>query len=391
MLFMRIIRYFLGSVRFSADGGFPEKFLNLVAGSGIMLWDIRRRGTAVEAGTLRRSYRKLEPLAARAGVRLTVLRRTGVPYRMKKVTHRHGILAGALIFFAALGFFSSFIWEVDISGNRTTPTAEIVQVLGDLGLRPGAFPLLVNTRLIEQQALLRLPDLSGITINIRGCDAQVEVRERAYPPDIVPENIPCDVKASRTGQVIDLQTFTGQAMIRDGDTIQAGEVLISGVIQDKNGVVHMVHASGVALARTSRDLSVTVSYRGENVTETGRVCRLRTLELFNFQIPLYLRAPKGNFRVSVATQKLSLAGRILPFALRTRVFREIRTEPVTYTREQAAALAAKELADREKTELAGVRILSRSDDPQTADDHYTLIVHYTCEEDIALQEAVQIS
>ena len=391
MFFLRIIRYFLGCVRFSADGGFPENFLNLAARSGIMLWDIRRRGTAVEAGTLRRSYRRLEPLARRAGVRLAVLRRTGLPYRMKKVTRRRGILIGVLLFFAVLWFFSSFIWEVEISGNQSTSTAEITQVLDDLGLRPGAFPLLVNTRLIEQQALLRLPDLSGITINIRGCDARVEVRERAYPPDIVPENIPCNVKASRTGQIVDLQTFAGRAMVRDGDTIQAGEVLISGVSEDKNGVVHMVHASGVAMTRTSRDLSVTVKYHDQTAAETGRVLRLRTLELFNFRIPLYLRTPQGNYRISAATGKLSLGGRILPFALQTRVFREMRTEPVTYTRAQAAALAAGELAEKEKTELAGVRILSRSDDPQAGGDQYTLIRHYTCEENIAFQEAVQIS
>lgn len=391
MFFLRIIQFLLGSVRFSADGGFPEKFLNFAAREGIMLWNIRRRGTAVEASVLRRRYGRLAPLAMRAGVHLTVLRREGLPYRARKYTRRRGILIGGVLFFAVLWFFSSFIWTVEITGNHSTPTAEIEQVLGELGLRPGAFPLLLHKEAIEQQALLRLTDLSGITINIHGTQADVEVRERTWPPDVVPADTPCNIKAARTGQVIDIQTYAGQPLIHDGDSVTAGEVLISGVVEDKTGGIRTVHASGRAIARTSRDLTVTLPYSEREVREDGRSFDRRTLEIFNFRIPLSLGAPKGRFRQTVTESPLRLFGLRLPFGVQTRTYQPLREETVTRTPAQARQLAAQRLAAQEKIELSGVKVLSKAPEEKEDPSSFTLTVHYACEENIAFEEVLQIS
>lgn len=391
MFFLRIIQFLLGSVRFSADGGFPEKFLNFAARKGIMLWNIRRRGTAVEASVLRRRYARLAPLAMRAGVHLTVLRREGLPERATKYTRRRGILIGTVLFLAFLWFFSSFIWTVEITGNTSTPSGEIEQVLEDLGLRPGAFLLLINKKAIEQQALIRLNDLSGITINIRGTDAVVEVRERTWPPDIVPADTPCNVKAARTGQVIDIQTFAGQPMIHDGDSVTAGEVLISGIMEDKSGGIRAVHASGRAIARTTRELTVTVPFSGPELRDSGKAFDRSTLEIFNFRIPLYWGSPKGRFRQTVTEDPLRVFGLRLPFGVETRRFQPLREETVTRTPAQAKEQAARQLAAQEKTELAGVKILTKTPEEKQEASAYTLTMHYTCEEDIAFEEIIQIS
>lgn len=391
MFFLRMIQFLLGSVRFAADGGFPEKFLNFAAREGIMLWNIRRRGTAVEASVLRRRYARLAPLAVRSGVRLTVLRREGLPARAAKYTRRRGILIGTVFFLAFLWFFSSFVWTVEITGNTSTPTGEIEQVLDDLGLRPGVFLLLINKKAIEQQALLRLSDLSGITINIRGTDAVVKVRERTWPPDIVPADTPCNVKASRTGQVIDIQTFAGQPLIHDGDSVTAGEVLISGVVEDKTGGIRTVHASGKAIARTSRELTVTVPFSATEVREAGSAFSRHTVEIFNFRIPLYWGTPRGRFRQTVEENGLRVFGLRLPFGVETRRFQPLREETVTRTPAQAKQLAAQQLAAQEKTELAGAKILTKTPVEKQEAGSYTLTMQYTCEENIAFEEIIQIS
>lgn len=391
MFFLRIIQFLLGSVRFSADGGFPEKFLNLAAREGIMLWNIRRRGTAVEASVLRRRYARLGPLAMRSGVRLAVLAKEGLPYRATRYTRRRGILIGTALFFTLLWFFSSFIWTVEITGGSSSSTGEIEQVLSDLGLRPGTFVLMINKKAIEQQALLRLTDLSGLTINIHGTDAVVEVRERTWPPDVVPAGTPCNVKAGRTGQIVDIQTYAGQALVHDGDAVTEGEVLISGLMEDKTGGIRSVHASGKAIARTDRELAVTVPFSDRETLPSGKAFDRRTLEIFGFRIPLYWGAPKGHCRQTVSDSRMRLFSLELPLGVETRHCQPLAEKTVTRTAAQAKALALQQLADKEKTELAGAKILTKTPVEKQEASSYTLTAHYTCEENIAFEEIIQIS
>lgn len=117
MFLLRMIQYLLGTVRLRAEGGSPEKFLNLVAQRDISLWDIRLKDGMLTAGALSRSLKRLRPLAGQAGVVLSVEARKGLPHLAKRFAGRTGLLIGTVLFLALVWFFSSFIWEIDITGN----------------------------------------------------------------------------------------------------------------------------------------------------------------------------------------------------------------------------------------------------------------------------------
>lgn len=391
MFLLKIIRYILGYVRFSADGGNIEKFLNGAAQCGVMLWNIKLRDGVLQACALAKNYKKLQPAAAGAGVKLIVIRCVGLPFMAKKYGRRKGLVTGILLLIATLWFFSSFIWTVNISGNSATPSDEISDVLSDLGLRPGAFPLMLNEKSIEQEALLRLPDLSWITINIDGSAANVAVRERKYPPDVVPAGMPCNVKAAQTGQVIKLEIYKGKAMVKVGDTIPKDGLIISGVITDKNGAVMLMHADGKVIAHTQRELVVTVPYKQHTKIDTGKVIKKDTLGVFNFNVPLYFSKPDGDFRIAIDRQQMNILGLKLPFSLTKRSYIGMKEADVVYTKTQAAAIAAAQLKDEERTELAGIKILSKVTSSKEDNNGYNLIRNYYCEEDIAYQEAIAIS
>ena len=68
MFIIRFLRWLLGWVEFEAEGGFPERLLNLAARGGIPLWDTGRRGVVLTARCFARKYKKLRPIARKAGV-----------------------------------------------------------------------------------------------------------------------------------------------------------------------------------------------------------------------------------------------------------------------------------------------------------------------------------
>jgi similar to stage IV sporulation protein len=232
MFLTRFIQLLLGYVRFMVDGGNPEKFLNLTAREGITLWNLKREGTSLSGSTLALNYKKLLPEAEKAGVHIRVTARRGIPIRIHRHRKRIGFIAGVALFFAMLWYFSGFVWAVDINGNSVVATNEIMYTLSDLGLRPGIRADTVNLKNVEQRALILLPDLSWMHINLNGGTAQVAVGERSFRPEIVPDNRPCNVKATQTGQIISIQVYQGVTTLKAGDTVLKGGLIVSGIVQE---------------------------------------------------------------------------------------------------------------------------------------------------------------
>lgn len=391
MFLLRMIQYCIGVVHFHADGGSPERFLNLAAREDILLWNIRSKDGVLYASTRARKYKKLHPLALQAGVILTKEAQKGVPFLTKRFARHAGVLIGLLLFLLLVWFFSSFVWEIDVAGNQSVPTSQVEHVLDELGLRPGAFSMFLQVRYIQNGLLLRIPELSGVTINLHGSTAYVRVRERRYPPEIVPQSLPCNVKASRDGKIVQIKTFAGKALVKPGEAVTAGQLLVSGVVQDKDGALRLIHAEGTVLARTKRDLSVTVPFHETVRAETGREVKRYTLNVFHYGVPLYFGALTGDYDRFSYTAPAVVFGVRLPVSLTTRVYRECKPLSVTYSQQQAARIGQKELAQKEKVEWSGIKVLSRTTEPKIDASGYTLTEHAMCEENIALAETIQIS
>ena len=72
MFVLKWIRWLMGYVVFTAVGGFPERFLNLTARSGEVLWDVSCKNRVFTASTFARRYKELRASARKSGMRLKV-------------------------------------------------------------------------------------------------------------------------------------------------------------------------------------------------------------------------------------------------------------------------------------------------------------------------------
>lgn len=391
MFLQRILRYFQGNIRFTVDGGYPEKFLNMAAASGVRLWDVGRKDTAICATTFSRNVKKIEAAAEKSGVVLHVLSRKGVPYQFKKYHKRTGIFLGVAIFAAILLFFSSFVWTIEVTGNKETSSAEILNVLYSYGVRPGAFPLLLNVKQIEQSTMMKLPGVSWLHIDIKGSRVIVRVKERVYPPDIVPESIPCNIKASQTGQILLIEPYQGQAAVKKGDAVHKGDLLVSGVIDCQNNLVRFVHANAKVIARVDHTLTVNVPYSQFKQVPTGKRETLNTLNIFAWDVPLYFKEPSGTYNRFYYQNRASIFGVSLPLAVTQTVYEKTVRKQVRLSQSEAANEAKKQIATQESIQLSNADIKSKKYESKTDKNGYTLVGKYICEEDIAVSEEIQIS
>lgn len=392
MFLTRLFQLILGYLRFKVDGGSPEKFLNLTAKEGITLWNIKRDGSGICANTLISNYKKLMPAAERSGVRIFVLKRTGLPVKLEKHRRRYGFAAGTVFFILMLWYFSGFVWNVQIVGNSKVETREIQYTLSDLGLKPGIRAGSINITKVEQEALIMLPDLSWMHINLDGGTAEVKVGERSQRPEIVPDNLPCNVKASETGQIIQIQVHQGKAAVKAGDTVLKGGLIASGVIlEEKSGITRYVHARAAAIARTKHKLSVTVPFKTTEKVNTGKIIKKYKLNFIGLEIPFYRNVPAGSFNRTVYKNMFTVGSVQFPVGITTYVFTEYREAPVVLTKKQAEAKAKALIAEKEKTELSNAKIAKKAYNEKCDSAGITFMGAYDCEENVAYEEEFSVN
>lgn len=129
-----------------------------------------------------RGGRAAPELAGRVLCELSRVKTGGVPFFLARFRKRYALLVGLCLSLTAVLVLSRFILIIDVEGNETVPTAQILSELRRQGLRVGVYGPGLDERDLAHEALLQLPDLSWMAINLHGTRAQVLVREAVKKP-----------------------------------------------------------------------------------------------------------------------------------------------------------------------------------------------------------------
>lgn len=334
-----------GTVLIECEGGYPERFLNAASAAGIPVWGAERREASLWCRARAADYRRLRPVSRHAGTRMRVRRKYGLPHLLHRRGLRPGMVAGAAVFLLILQLLSSRIWVLRITGNTTVPDSAVLEMLKTLGVCEGARFDHADLTDIRLTALQQLPDLTRLTLNQSGSILTVEVAERTESAPIAADS-PANLVASCDGVILEVDTFTGQAMVKAGDAVRRGDLLISGVMDSKVGP-QLKHAAGHVLARTTHTLTVSVPLKEVIMLPDKEVVRSH-LTIFGLSIPLYTSVPLASDATVVReTHPVTANGVPLPIGLSTTRYRYDRAVTVTRTPEEAQRLAEGRLAAAE--------------------------------------------
>ena len=367
------------TVLIECEGGFPERFLNEAAQREVMLWDVSRHGISLFCCCKAADYRTLRFAARAASVRMRVRERQGLPFLLRPFRLRWGLLAGAAVFVLLLQLLSSRVWIVRIAGNEQVTDESIREVLRPLGVYEGAAPAAIDLPALQLTALERLPDIVWMTVNVEGSTATVEVRERQESQSVAPDE-PANIVATCDGVIVRIDAVSGQAMVKAGDAVTEGTLLISGVMDSKVGPL-LKHAEGTVMARTTRTLAVTVPFEERVPSPAPRIITRPCLYFLGVRIPLYASAEiESNYTPKTTTYPLVAGGKVLPVGI--QVTRLNFDETVICTRSETEALAE---AHARLTETVGawdVTIEAENVTEQKTDKGWVVTGTYTCLETI---------
>ncbi len=386
MFLIRILRWLFGWIRLEAEGGFPERLLNLAAREDIDLWGIRRRDITLSACCPARQYRRLRSPARRAGMRMHVTERHGSPFFIHRYRARSGLLVGLVISVLLLRFLSSRVWVIEVRGNEKVDSETIAKVMEGYGVREGADLSHLDINALQIDAMNKLPDLSWCVVNLQGSIAYIEVTERVPKPEINTTQVPSNIKSTADGRILSVEVYSGQAMVKTGDAVVKGMLLVSGVVESKVGAV-LQRSQAKILAQTTHTLEVTLPLTETKMLPTGRVITRPSLHFFSLDMPWYTDGPiDGEYTLVSEKNRLQANGIHLPLGISFDRYVLLAPTEVIHTQEEAYTLTMEALGDKLNSELKGAEITASDIKGEVRDGVYVLTGNYTCVENICAEE-----
>ena len=375
-----------GEVTGRVESSFPERVLNICAEYGIRFWDLRWESAVAFTFTMtRRDWKRLRRLSRRLDCDMTAVRWRGTPFFVGRMRRRYGLWVTLGICSLLLFYGSFFIWDFDIEGNETVSEQEILRALEACGVEFGSFGYGVNSFQLRNELLLKLPKLSYIAINVRGCRAYVQVRERIEPPEIISRQVAGNTVAKKDALVTTVQPWDGEKQVLPGTTVTEGQLLISGVVENDYGGTRFLRGMGEVYGRTWYSLQCKVPLTVQKKTYTGEEITRKAILFGKNRVNLYIDSRNSGDTCDkiVSWKKSVLPGNIpLPVTIVTETLRIYEITPVKRSKKDALVLADTVLTKRLAGYLADGEVLRRDLTCEVAGDILLCTLDAECEEQI---------
>ncbi|MHB8170934.1 MAG: sporulation protein YqfD [Thermincolia bacterium] len=359
MLLLKLWNFIYGTVTLVVQGTGLEKFINMAVSRGIHLWDITRIGPdrmRVKVGL--GGFWPLRHIGKRVNCRIHIEGKRGMPFIFSRLKRRRMLGLGAITFLVSLFVFSSLVWSIEVTGTKKIPSRRILEVARDGGLKLGTAKWQVDTEVLEKHIRREVPELAFVGLEIRGTRVIIDVAEKKFatPQD----KRPAHIVAVKKGIIKEVLVVAGQPKVKDGDQVQKGQVLISGVVipevtQQVYGQgeltpvpvpeVKHVKAQGIVRARTWYKGYGEQKIINTGVKESGRKVERLSIKIGGKEITLkgIQKVPFKKYRQEVEIKSLTGWRNIrIPVEVLNTVFYE-----VVPFREDVGRAGARNLAEEQ--------------------------------------------
>lgn len=386
--------YLRGQLRLTITAPFPDRLLNLAAQENILFWGLEWHDSTHLSLTIPRDqYALLKKRGEKIGATLVEEHSKGLPTLLQKLRHRLGFLLGFALSLLTVTLLSQFILVIEIRGNDKVDSATILWALEQSGLKAGVYGPSLPLSQLSQAVLSQTPGITWMGIQISGTRAIIEVREATPAPEISPTQGLYDMIATETGIIEEIQVHKGQSLVEVGETVVAGQCLISGHIQlptpqysELTPQWLVVPSSAVVIARTWREITALIPLNTMVKEPYGVARNSFALEFFDqrwalfetpAQIPLNYHKEKNSHPLPYLSQ--------LPIAFTHSSESPYRLAQQSLNRNSARQLLEETLLEELATRLAEEgEILSTQFQAVEKDGLLYVTLQAECRENIAM-------
>lgn len=342
------IEFFYGRVTVKVSGKGTERFLNVLTRNGLHIWNVKRHGTETITFKMRLTDAKnIRYYARKSDCTITFLRKSGVPFLLKRAIKNSGFLGGAGIFLLILLFLSNVIWGIEIKGAKPATEYQIRKELDKMGVKIGKLQFFVdNVEGIQRKLTNNVGELTWVGVELKGTTFHfqvVEKNEPQKPKQLSPRNLIAKKKAI----IVNMYIENGQKVVDINDHVEPGQLLVSGAFGQEDNP-ELVAAKGEVWGETWYKSHVELPLVTNFKVFSGKEKVKHFILLGNYEFPVWgLGKPEfSNYETEENVHKIHFLKWELPISYLNKTLREREEVQRTYSNKDAQKIAI-ELAKKQ--------------------------------------------
>ncbi len=344
-----LIYYIFGYVNIVVEGFFIERFINTCISKQILFWNTKRpKSTVLSANIGVSNFKNVVKIAKKCNCKIKINNKNGLPFLLNKYRKRK-VFAGTLIFIILVIIaVSNFIWNIQISGVDEVKQKEILEFIQNEGVQIGKYKNKIDLQYLINKIRIEREDIAWIGMEIKGTNLIIEVVEADKKPEIIDENEYCNIVATKDGIVSKVKAQNGTPLVKEGDTVKKGDILIQGLIEGKYTENRYVHSEGEVIAKVWYSEKEKIYYNQNYENQTGNKEKKYSLNINNFKINFFKTLSNfENYDTIRTVKKLKITSNFyLPIEIEVNENFEKQNNQITYDKNEAKEIGIKNLKNK---------------------------------------------
>ncbi|MDD2627308.1 MAG: sporulation protein YqfD [Clostridia bacterium] len=242
----KILRKVNGTIIVELEGFFIERFLNLCKIQGVKILDIKyiTPGLIIFKTNLR-EFSKIRILANKTKCKVRIKKKKGIYFILCKYRKRRVFFYLTCVTIVLMIISSTFIFNINISGNKKVTNEEIKDALKKAGIYVGKNRMFVDEKKAGNIIRTAIYDVAWVGVEVKGTRVNVKVVEKKTEKKDDDKDVPGNIIANKSGTITKIIAEKGTAKLLTGSYIEKGMIAIEGVIESEIIEPLYVPASGI--------------------------------------------------------------------------------------------------------------------------------------------------
>lgn len=379
---------YLGYVTFSGFGGYYEEMLSELLKIGVAVRNITFSDGGISGAVSPLDYYRVSEIARKNGVRLRAERRRGIYFMLSKYRNRAGLCFGFIIFLLFISLWQSSVHSITIEGDA--PRSRIMEILDECNIRFGASTDSLELSKAEHRIMSEIEGCAWTDVSCEGFRVNVKVVRGVEVPEME-DDAPRNIVASRSAMIVRQVPRNGISVVENGSGVNAGDLLVSGIIADGYGHTMFVRADAEIIGEWTETEEFFVPYRETISVANGKTKTFKYLVYGDDEYPLFVgKAGADNSLYTEETSVVRLFGQNTGFKVKSGIYTAYTSREITRSPDDALSELQKLKSNYEENFYPDCEIINAEERFYPQEDGIRLVVDYTIQGDIAKTVTIEM-
>jgi len=295
-------------VVYSIKGLNLDNFINLLKNRNITLFDLKKVSNKQLIVTVSLfDSKKLFAFAKEMCYNIEKVKEKGLGYPLLLALRSTGLVVGCLVFIITTTLLSDVVYQISFSGTGSVCKREVYEYLDSVGVKEGSRFSQIDYQKLEDQILAENNNLSFVSLEKHGNTLMVDLALANSQVDRLNSQI-YSLYSTVDGVVESLKVYRGTPLVKVGDKVENGALLVDGYMVIKEKTVKINVLASVSVINEQKFIYIDELDNAEDKAILLAEAHFSDSQIVSLSVEKYAKDKEFIYEVSVKRRIIIHAG-----------------------------------------------------------------------------------